>query len=115
MSIPTMSEIEIAILWEIFDRGEPIGRHRTGANYSEFEGAVQIQLADLYAPVTEHFPELTDEDLDKTTPSGTNHWRGKIRFAMNGLKKKGMVEHRRRGVWAITEWGIAVCEAHGWQ
>lgn len=62
----------------------------------------KVRLCDLYKPVTGKFPQLTAADLDRRTPSGTNWWQGYIRFALDALKKKGVLAHPAHGVWGLS-------------
>jgi len=84
VSYPNPTELQKVILEELKDVG---GKAR---------------LSNLYERVTKRFPQLTKADLERRTPSGSNYWKGYIRFGLDALKKKGMVANLAPGVWGIS-------------
>ena len=60
---------------------------------------------EIYSLVTKQFPEIRDEDLTKTLPSGGNKWKNRIQWVRQSLITKGEMLSPIRGIWAITEKG----------
>jgi len=60
---------------------------------------------EVYPLVTNKFPQIRDEDLSETLPSGGNKWTNRIQWVRQRLVEKGEVDSRARGVWRITERG----------
>lgn len=60
---------------------------------------------DVYQLVRKAFPEMTEEDLALTLPSGELRWINRLRWARLVLDKKGQISTPSRGVWSITDSG----------
>jgi len=60
---------------------------------------------DLYPLVAEKFPQIRDEDLSETLPSGTNRWTNRVQWVRQTLIEKGELDSPTRGVWRITDKG----------
>ncbi len=60
---------------------------------------------EIYPLVTKKFPEIREEDLMETLPSGGNKWTSRIRWVRLGLIEKDEMHSPSRGIWAITEKG----------
>lgn len=85
--LPKQKDIEIPlleVLMEIGGKGEP---------------------KDIYPLVTTKFPQITEEDLLETLPSGPNKWTNRIQWVRQSLIEKGEVYSPSRGIWAITDQG----------
>ncbi len=77
-------EAELALLDEMQKEGKPI---KTG---------------ELVATAIKHFPQLTDAELRRRTPSGSLFWRGRFRFDLDHLKKRRHATNLVKGFWGIT-------------
>jgi len=60
---------------------------------------------EIYPLVTKKFPEIGDEDLTETLPSGGNKWTNRIQWVRQRLIDKGELYSPSRGIWAITDKG----------
>lgn len=71
---------------------------------------------EVYTPLAERFPEITEEDLKQNVPNypRLNLWERTVRFARLELVKKGHIHHKltrmqdgggRETIWRITENG----------
>lgn len=60
---------------------------------------------EIYPLVTKKFPEIRDEDLIETVPSGGNKWTNRIQWVRQRLIEKGEMYSPSRGIWAITDKG----------
>lgn len=60
---------------------------------------------EIYPLVTKKFPEIRDEDLTETLPSGGNKWTNRIQWVRQRLIEKGEMHSPSRGIWAITDKG----------
>lgn len=65
----------------------------------------QGQTKQIYPLVTKMFPELTDENLTETLPTGGNKWKNRIQWVRQALITKGEMYSPSWGIWAITEKG----------
>jgi restriction system protein len=65
----------------------------------------QGKTTEIYPLVTKKFPEITDEDLTESLPSGGLKWTNSIQWARLRLIDKGEMDSPSRGVWAITDKG----------
>lgn len=63
------------------------------------------QPKEIYPLVTEQFPEIRDEDLAETLPSGGNKWKNRIQWVRQSLIVKEEMYSPSRGIWEITEKG----------
>ena len=45
---------------------------------------------------------LSAQDLQELLPSGRTVWAGRVGWAVTYLYKAGLLEHRRRGVYALS-------------
>lgn len=61
--------------------------------------------SDVYPLVTQKFPQIRDEDLLETLPSGGNRWTNRIQWARQTLVAKGEMDSPGHGIWRITEKG----------
>jgi len=57
---------------------------------------------DIYPLVTKKFPQLREEDLIETLPSGANKWTNRIQWVRQSLIQKEEMSSPARGIWAIT-------------
>ena len=60
---------------------------------------------EIYPLVTKKFPEIRDEDLAETLPSGGNRWTNRVQWVRQRLIAKGEIYSPTRGIWAITDKG----------
>ena len=60
---------------------------------------------EIYPLVTKRFPQIRDEDLVETLPSGPNKWTNRIQWIRQKLTEKGEMHSPARGIWRITEIG----------
>jgi len=60
---------------------------------------------EIYPRVTKKFPNIREEDLAETLPSGGNKWTNRIQWVRQTLIEKGEMYSPARGVWAITNKG----------
>jgi restriction system protein len=65
----------------------------------------QGQSKEIYPLVTKKFPEIREEDLAETLPSGGNKWLNRIQWVRQTLISKGEMYSPGRGIWAITDEG----------
>ena len=61
-----------------------------------------IKTSELVTRTIKRFPQLTRAELRRTTPCGSNWWRGRIRFDLDRLKKRGEVVNVSPAYWAIS-------------
>jgi restriction system protein len=73
----------------------------------------QARPKEVYPLVTRKFPDLREEDLAETLPSGGNKWTNRIQWARQRLVEKGEVDSPERGVWRITHKGRRRLEDSG--
>ncbi len=97
MAYPSSSQIEVALLCEIQALG----------------GSVRPK--DVYHRVAAQFPDLTDQDLNRKMESRAraNKWNNLVQWARQSCVVNGEIDGSVRGVWTITEKGIARLEADG--
>lgn len=89
MAYPKQKEIEIPLLTEI---------GRAGG---------EVRPRDIYDKVSQHFPQLTEEDLERRMESypSINKWHNKVQWARQALINKGEIDGSVYGVWKITDLG----------
>ena len=58
--------------------------------------------SDIVEKLADHF-SLTDKELNERVPSGHKRFYHRCSFAMQDLKKEGLVESSRREYWKITK------------
>jgi len=90
--LPTQKDIEIPlleVLVELGGRGKP---------------------KEIYPLVTKKFPEIREDDLTETLPSGGNKWTNRIQWVRQRLIEKGEMHSPSRGIWAITDKGRKIVE-----
>jgi hypothetical protein len=88
MTLPSAMRIEVPLLKEILAAGG------------------EASPRDLYPRMRKYFPELTDEDVQRTLPSGnTNAWTNRIQWVRQQLVQTGELHREPRGVWRITPKG----------
>jgi restriction system protein len=85
--LPKQKDIEVPLLEVLVELG---GKGKT---------------TDIYPLVTKKFPEIKDEDLTETLPSGGFKWTNRIQWVRLSLINKGEMESPSRGFWAITDKG----------
>jgi restriction system protein len=85
--LPKQREVEIPLLQVIVALG---GQGRAG---------------EIYPLVTKKFPQVREEDLLETLPSGSNKWTNRIQWARQTLVAKGELDSPGHGIWRITEKG----------
>lgn len=68
---------------------------------------------EIYPLITKKFPEIRDEDLAETLPSGGNRWTNRIQWVRQTLIEKHEMSSPSRGIWAITEKGRKRVETKG--
>jgi len=85
--LPGKTKIEIPLLEVLIDIGG------------------QGKPKDIYPLVTKKFPQISEEDLLRTQPSGANKWTNTIQWTRLRLVKKGDMFGPSRGIWAITDLG----------
>ena len=59
----------------------------------------------IYPLITKKFPQIRDEELAETLPSGGNRWTNRIHWVRLRLIEKGEMDSPGYGVWRITEKG----------
>lgn len=68
-------------------------------------GADERSMKEMYPEMAQRF-QLTDDELEQLLPSGrAKLFYNRVAWAITHLKKAGLLETRRRGVYAITERG----------
>jgi len=89
MAYPKQKEIEIPLLIELSNTGG------------------EAQPRDVYDKVAQHFPDLTEDDLERRMESFPSiyKWHNKVQWARQALVTKGEIDRSVRGVWRITELG----------
>ncbi len=93
MTLPTYSQIELPLLKEIWKAGG------------------EARPRDIYPLIRQHFPHITDQELQLKLPSGSgNLWTNRIQWARQSLVAKGELYREPRGIWRITERGKARAE-----
>lgn len=85
--LPSQKEIEVPLLKALVELG---GEARTKA---------------IYPLVTKKFPQIRDEDLAETLPSGGYRWTNRIQWVRQRLIEKGEMDSPAYGIWRITEKG----------
>ncbi len=65
----------------------------------------QGRPADIYPLVAKKFPQIREEDLMETLPSGANKWTNRVQWARQGLVAKGEIDSPAHGIWRITDKG----------
>jgi len=85
--LPSQKEIEVPLLEVLLELGG------------------QGRPKEIYPLVTKKFPQIRDEDLAETLPSGGNRWPNRIQWVRQRLIKKGEMDSPAYGVWRITEKG----------
>ena len=58
--------------------------------------------SDIVEKLADHF-SITDEELNERVPSGHKRFYHRCSFAMQDLKKEGLVGSPRRAYWKITK------------
>ena len=84
---PANQEMELALLKSLDELGG--------------EGTTQ----QVYELLTGKFPQLTENELRKTLPSGNKKWWKKIQAVKTRLDMLGKIESSKFGVWRITQKG----------
>lgn len=87
--LPKQKEIELPLLHtlsEVGGQGKPRG---------------------IYPLVTVKFPQIREEDLAETLPSGSNKWTNRVQWARQTLVAKGELDSPAHGIWRITDKGRA--------
>ncbi|MCX6640513.1 MAG: winged helix-turn-helix domain-containing protein [bacterium] len=85
--LPKQKEIEIPLLQVLVELGG--------------EGKPE----QIYPRVTERFPSLSKEDLQKTLKKGQIFWINRIQWARQDLVTLEQIDNSKRGIWRITEKG----------
>jgi restriction system protein len=67
----------------------------------------QGRPSDIYPLVTAKFPQVSEEDLAESLPSGGNRWQNRIQWARQNLVAEGDIDSPSRGTWRITDKGRA--------
>lgn len=62
--------------------------------------------AEIYPHLQNLFPDISEQDLEATLPSGANTWRNRVAWARQKLILQGELSSVSRGSWAITSLGI---------
>lgn len=90
MAYPKQSEIQIPLLIELKKLGG------------------QAKPKDIYERVAEHFPELTQEDLERKLDNypNINKWYNMVQWVRQALVSSGDIDSSVRGVWIITKQGL---------
>ena len=68
---------------------------------------------EIYPLVTKKFPEIGNEDLSETLPSGGSKWTNRIQWVRQRLIDKSELHSPSRGIWAITDKGRKRVETKG--
>ncbi len=87
MALPKQTEIELPLLMELDKAG---GRAKP---------------AELYPRVRQHFPQITDADMQERLDCGHIVWQNRVQWVRQRLANKGEIDGSIRGVWAITAAG----------
>lgn len=85
--LPNQRDIEVPLLEVIMELGG------------------QGKPKEIYPLVTKKFPQIRDEDLMETLPSGANKWTNRIQWVRQHLIAKGELDSPGHGIWRITEKG----------
>jgi restriction system protein len=93
--LPTQRELEIPLLQVLL----------------ELDG--QAEPKQVYPLVAAKFPELRDEDLAETVPSGGNRWTNRIQWVRQKLVTNGEMDSPAFGMWRITDKGRQRLAASG--
>ena len=90
MAYPKQKEIQIPLLIELKKQG----------------GKAKPQ--DLYDKVAQHFPELTQEDLERRMENhpSINKWKNMVQWVRQSLVESQEIDSSIRGVWGLTEKGL---------
>ncbi|MCA9295447.1 MAG: restriction endonuclease [Phycisphaerales bacterium] len=62
---------------------------------------------DMYTRVAARFPDLTKDDLERELNSGNNMFQNRVQWARQRLVEMGLIDPSIRGVWKLTDEGIA--------
>ncbi len=65
-----------------------------------------LSTRNAYPLMTDSFPDLVTEDLQRETDNGENYWNNRIRWTRNDLLKEGLLDNSRHGIWKLTPEGI---------
>lgn len=87
MPFPRVEEIEVPLLLEI----EALGG--------------EARPKDIYLKVASHFPQITEQDFEEKTVSGSSRWENLVQWARHLLVNAGELERLPRGVWRISSKG----------
>lgn len=69
---------------------------------------------EIYPLVTRKFPQIREEDVAETLPSGSNRWTNRVQWARQTLVEKGQMDSPGHGIWRITEKGQKrLADLHG--
>lgn len=90
MTYPKQREIQIPLLIELRELGG------------------QAKPRDIYKRVAKHFPELTQEDLERKLDNHPNvyKWNNMVQWVRQTLVSSGDIDPSVPGVWKITEQGL---------
>lgn len=96
MAFPTQHEIEIPLLLALKSLG----------------GSAKPKQ--IYPLVAKSFPQLTEEDLNQRLESSqsTHKWWNLVQWVRQSLIEKGELDGTIRGIWKVTEKGIARLDKH---
>ena len=92
MALPTRAEVRPVFLRVISEMG---GRARP---------------SDVYPRITEHFPDITPEDLAVDNASGSNRWRNRVQWVRQDFVFMGAIDRSVRGVWQFTAHGHVLAQ-----
>ncbi len=65
-----------------------------------------LSTRNAYPLMTNSFPDLTTEDLQRETDNGENYWNNRIRWTRNDLLKEGLLDNSQHGIWKLTPQGF---------
>lgn len=85
--LPTQKEIEIPLLQTLMELGG------------------QAKAAEVYPALRNKFPNLREEDLAETLPSGPIKWTNRVQWVRQRLISAKEIDSPERGIWRITEKG----------
>lgn len=67
-----------------------------------------LSLSELYECVAKT-QNLSDEQINSVSPkTGINIYKNRIRFSLNLAKKKGYINNPSRGIYVLTDYGVAI-------
>ena len=72
----------------------------------------QGKASDIYPLVRRKFPQIREEDLAETLPSGANKWINAIQWARQHLVNRGEMDSPAYGIWRITTKGRQCLEEY---